>query len=144
VGISGLGAGVKYILNEGMDKISNYELSLVHRLIEGLSNIPGFTLYGTERENVQAPVLSFNIKGYDPGEVGAILDQAFDIKVRTGLHCAPAVHRNIGTYPSGTIRLSPGYFNTIEEIDLTLKALKEIAINKLPKPLPRVNDNQNQ
>ena len=59
--------------------------------------------------------------------LGAILDQAFDIKVRTGLHCAPAAHKTLCTYPLGTVRLSPGYFNTVEEIDMTLRALEKIA-----------------
>ena len=136
VGISGLGAGVKYILSKGLDKIGDYELGLLDRLMGGLSGLPGCTLYKARKRNMQAPVVSFTIEGYDPGEVGNILDQTFDIKVRTGLHCAPAAHRTIGTYPLGTIRLSPGYFNTGEEMELTLKALKEITENKLLRPLP--------
>jgi selenocysteine lyase/cysteine desulfurase len=73
------------------------------------------------------PVISFNVEGYDAGEVGTILDQVFDIKVRTGLHCAPAAHKTIGTYPKGTVRLSAGYFNTEEDIDQALAAIKKIA-----------------
>jgi cysteine desulfurase/selenocysteine lyase len=96
------------------------------RVIEGLSHTPGLTLYGAKDRLRQAPVISLTIKGYEPGEVGAILDQAFDIKVRTGLHCAPAAHKTLGTYPLGTIRLSPGYFNTVEEIELTVQALEKI------------------
>jgi hypothetical protein len=69
--------------------------------------------------------------------VGTILDQAFDIKVRTGLHCAPAAHRTLGTYPLGTIRLSPGYFNTEEEIALTLQAVKKIVRTRRPNALPK-------
>lgn len=127
VGISGLGAGLKYILQEGLEKICAHEQSLTERLIEGLSHIPGVTLYTAQDSARQAPVVSFTIDGYEPGEVGAIFDQAFDIKVRTGLHCAPAAHKTLGTYPSGTIRLSLGYFNTIEEIDLTIQAVAKIA-----------------
>ena len=56
----------------------------------------------------------------------AILDQAFDIKVRAGLHCAPVAHKTLGTFPWGTVRLSPGYFNTMEEIDVTIKAIEKI------------------
>jgi selenocysteine lyase/cysteine desulfurase len=63
----------------------------------------------------------------EPGEVGAILDQTFDIKARTGLHCARAAHRTLDTFPFGMIRLSPGYFNTVKEIDMTLQALERIA-----------------
>ncbi len=127
VGISGLGAGLKYIFTEGLERIRAHERSLIDRLIEGLSSMPGLILYGGKEGCQQAPVISFTIEGYEPGEVGAILDQAFNIKVRTGLHCAAAAHKAIGTYPRGTIRLSPGYFNTIEEIERTLQALDKIA-----------------
>ena len=137
VGISGLGAGLKYIFGEGLERIRTHEQYLTDRLIEGLSPIPRVTLYAAKDSSKQAPVVSFNIEGYEPGEVGAILDQAFDIKVRTGLHCAPAAHKTLGTYPLGTVRLSPGYFNTVEEIDLTLHALEKIARMKLPKGLPK-------
>jgi len=137
VGISGLGAGLKYIFGEGLERIRTHEQYLIDRLIEGLSPIPRVTLYAAKDSSKQAPVVSFNIEGYEPGEVGAILDQAFDIKVRTGLHCAPATHKTLGTYPLGTVRLSPGYFNTVEEIDLTLHALEKIARMKLPKGLPK-------
>ncbi len=125
VGISGLGAGLKYIFSEGLERIRAHEQSLIERLIEGLERIPGIILYRAKVE--QVPVLSFTIDGSEPLEVGAILDQAFDIKVRIGLHCAPAAHKTLGTYPSGTIRLSPGCFNTIEEIEVTLQALERVA-----------------
>ncbi len=127
VGISGLGAGLRYIFSEGLERISTHGQYLIDRLIEGLANVPKVRLYGAKDRSKQAPVVSLNIEGYEPGEVGAILDQAFDVKVRTGLHCAPGAHRTLGTFPSGTVRLSPGYFNTIQEIDLTVHALGKIA-----------------
>jgi len=133
VGISGLGAGLKFIFSEGREKIQTNHQFLVDRLLEGLSNIPGLTLYAANDRSKQAPIISFNLREYEPGEVGAILDQAFDIKVRIGLHCAPAAHKTLGTYPLGTIRLSPGYFNTVEEIDVTLQALDRIARTTAPK-----------
>ncbi len=126
-GISGLGAGLKYIFTEGLERIRTHEQYLVERLIEGLYNIPGLILYTAGDRSKQAPIISCNIKGHEPGEVGAILDQAFDIKVRTGLHCAPAAHKTLGTFPLGTVRLSPGYFNTMEEIDFTLEAIEKVA-----------------
>jgi cysteine desulfurase family protein len=126
VGIAGLGAGLKYIFQEGMVKILAHEQSLAARLLEGLSQIPGVTVYGTKDRERQAPIISFTIDNSGPGEVGAILDQAFDIKVRAGLHCAPAAHKTLGTFPMGTIRLSPGYFNSMEEIELTVKAIERI------------------
>ena len=131
VGICGLGAGLKYIFNEGLDRICAYEQYLTGRLFEGLSKIPGLTLYSAKDRSKQAPVISFNIEGYEPAEVGIILDQAFDIKVRTGLHCSPAVHKTVGTYPLGTVRLSPGYFNTDEEVDFALQTLQKIARAKI-------------
>ncbi len=132
VGISGLGAGLKYIFSEGLEKISAHEQYLTGRLIEGLSNIPGVTLYRAKDGTKQAPVVSFNIEGYEPAEVGIILDQAFDVKVRTGLHCSPSAHKTLGTWPLGTVRLSPSQFNTDDEISFTLQALEKIARAKIP------------
>jgi selenocysteine lyase/cysteine desulfurase len=133
VGISGLGAGLKYIFTEGIERIHTYENYLTERLTQGLLNIPRITLYTAKDLTKQAPIVSLTIEGYEPGEVGVILDQTFDIKARTGLHCAPAAHRTLGTFPFGTIRLSPGYFNTVEEIDATLQALDHLARSVAPK-----------
>jgi cysteine desulfurase family protein len=130
LGIAGLGAGLKFIQDRGLENIILHERQLVARLISGLSEIPEVEFYPSPDKSAQAPVLSFNLKGYDPGEVGAILDQAFDIKVRTGLHCAPAAHRTLGTFPRGTVRLSPGIFNTSVEIDRTVQAIQQIASSK--------------
>lgn len=106
VSISGLGAGVKFIFTEGIEKIYAHEKLLTNQLIEGLSKIPEVTIYAANDTSRQSPVFSITIGGLDPGDVGAILDQAFDIKVRTGLHCSPVTHQTIGTLPKGTIRLS--------------------------------------
>ena len=127
VGIAGLGAGLKFIFDEGLDKIIAHEKFLTDKLIAGLRVIPGVTLYLPKDLSKIAPVVSFNIKGYQPGEVGTILDQAFDTKVRAGLQCAPAAHKTLGTFPSGTVRLSPGYLNVTEEIELTVEAVARIA-----------------
>lgn len=127
VGICGLGAGLKFIQDTGLDKIIAHEKKLVDVLISGLSGIPGLILYFAPDREKQAPVISFNIQGYDPGEVATILDQAFDIKVRSGLHCAPAAHKTLGTYPKGTVRISPGYFNTETEIEQVIQAINKIA-----------------
>lgn len=135
MGISGLGAGLRFIFSEGLEKIRSHGSCLSERLIGGLSAIPGVKLYAAQDSSKQVPIVSFNIEGYEPGEVGIILDQTFDIKVRTGLHCAPSAHKTLGTYPLGTVRLSPGYFNTKEEIDLTLEALEKIS--KVGRPFSR-------
>jgi len=130
VGIAGLGAGLKFILKEGIGKILEHEQSLTYQLIEGLARISGVIVHKARDSSRQAPVISFNLENSTPGEVGTILDQAFDIKARTGLHCAPAAHRTIGTFPLGTIRLSPGYFNTREEIGFTVEAINKIAMTE--------------
>ena len=126
VGIAGLGAGLKFIREQGQENISAHEHILMKILKEELQKIPGVTVFNAGDESMQLPVISFNISGYTPGEVGAILDQAFDIKVRTGLHCSPEAHRSLGTFPSGTVRLSPGYFNTSEEMEKTIHAIMKI------------------
>ena len=126
-GIAGLGEGLKFILKEGLETIGAKESILVNRLLEGLQTIPGVILYGPPSGEKRAPVISLNIAGTDSLEVALILDQAFDIAVRAGLHCAPEAHRVLGTLEKGTVRLSLSYFNTEEEIDLCLEALASIA-----------------
>ncbi len=127
VGIAGLGAGLDFINSEGVDKIREHEESLTERLLDGLGGISGVTVYAAKDRAHQAPIASFNIGNSDPGEIGAILDQAFDVKVRAGLHCAPAAHVTLGTFPHGAVRLSPGYFNTISEMDAVIQAVEKIA-----------------
>ena len=71
--------------------------------------------------------VSFNVEGYSPQELGGILDESFSIAVRPGLHCSPYAHRVLNSFPDGTVRVSPGHFNTAADIDLLLQALHEIA-----------------
>jgi len=130
VGIAGLGAAIKYISGEGMERIRAHKLSLLDRLLEGLTHTHDLILYKPKNRSKQVPIVSFNIKAQVPGEVSTILDQAFDIKVRPGLHCAAAAHKTFGTYPLGTVRLSPGFFNTMEEIDFALEAIEKITRSK--------------
>ena len=132
VGIAGLGAGLKFIFDESLDKIIAHEQFLAAKLIAGMRGIPGVNLYLPKDLSRMAPVVSFNIKGYQPGEVGTILDQAFDIKARAGLQCAPVAHKTLGTFPSGTVRISPGYLNLAEEIELTVNAVERIAASRNP------------
>jgi cysteine desulfurase family protein len=134
IGICGLGAGIKYILGATIEKIQQHERGLSAFLIEGLSQIPGIRVYAARKIKDQAPVFSCNIAGYEPGEAGNILDQSFNIKVRTGLHCAPLAHKTFSTFPSGTIRLSPGYFNTVDDINETIAAFTRIAVARKADP----------
>ena len=125
-GIGGLGEGVEFVLRERIDKIRSHEANLTDRLMKGLVEIKGVTVYGPRDAYRQMAVVSFNITGKDPSDVGFVLDSSFGIMARVGLHCAPDAHRTIGTFPQGTVRLSPGYFNTMEEVDFAVDAVKKI------------------
>lgn len=130
VGLSGLNEGVRFILKEGVDKIRQHELELTQKLIAGLKEIPGVIVYGEDQIKDRVAVISFNIKDQLPSEVGLRLDEEYNIMSRVGLHCAPAAHKTINTFPVGTIRLSLGYFNTVEEVDKATLALKNIVMKK--------------
>jgi cysteine desulfurase/selenocysteine lyase len=125
-GIAGLQAGVEFILGTGIETIRRKEMSLVRHLLHGLAEIRGITLHGPSPEKERGGIVSFTAEGRDPAMIGFTLDHEFDIEVRTGLHCAPWAHRTIGTYPAGTIRVSPGWFTTEQEIVIFLKAMNEI------------------
>ncbi|MEE8111184.1 MAG: aminotransferase class V-fold PLP-dependent enzyme [Acidobacteriota bacterium] len=125
-GIAALAAAVEFLRKEGIDGIREREVGLRNRLVERLAGNRRIRVHAAGSQPVLGTV-SLTIGGYEPAEVGAILDQAFGIAVRTGLHCAPGVHRLLGTFPSGTVRLSPGYFTPESEIDTACGALEEIA-----------------
>jgi cysteine desulfurase/selenocysteine lyase len=126
-GIAGLLAGVEFVRATGVESIRRKEAALVTQLKEGLETIPGVAVYAPGAEEERGGVLSFTMAGRDPAEIGFRLDSEYDIAVRVGLHCAPAAHRNIGTYPGGTVRVSPGYFNSGQDIEEFLRALRSIA-----------------
>lgn len=126
-GIVGLGAGIKYILNEGMDKIRKHEEGLTEHFIEEVLKIEGIKAYGPLNTREQAAVVPINLRDEDSSEFSYILDQSYDIEVRPGLHCAPLAHKTIGTFDQGVIRFSFGPYNTHEEIELAIKAIKEIS-----------------
>ncbi len=127
VGIIGLKTGLEFCIKEDIDQIREHESKLVLRLISALETDHRFDIYGGLDGDRKVGIVSLNIKGLKPSEVGAILDNTFNIAVRSGMHCAPHIHRRVGTFPEGMVRISPGYFNTMEEIDETISGLKEIA-----------------
>lgn len=127
IGIAGLRAGVQFVLNEGVENIRKKEQKLTQYLIQKLKEIERVIFYGKEDSKERTSVISINIKGKSPSEVGEIMDRAYNIAVRCGLHCAPIAHKTIGTFPEGTVRISLGYFNTKEDIDYLVNALYEIA-----------------
>lgn len=129
-GIAGMGAGVRFVMQEGLDKIRLHEQHLTARLLQGLKAIKGVRIYGPMDEKLMTAVVSFNLEGWEANELSFILDQVYDIATRAGLHCAPLAHQTLGTMESGTLRVSPGYFNTREHIEEFLSAVSEIAADK--------------
>lgn len=126
-GIAGLKAGLEYIKERGMENIRLYEEKLTGYLLEGLSEIPGLTIYGPNNPKEQGGVAAFNLKNKDCSETSFLLDSEYAICSRPGLHCAPLAHKTVGTGTLGAVRLSIGCFNTEDEIAETIQALKQIA-----------------
>ncbi|MBE6046523.1 MAG: aminotransferase class V-fold PLP-dependent enzyme [Clostridiales bacterium] len=127
IGIAGLCAGAHYILERSVNNIYFEEQKLVQMLIDGLTSIPGVTVYGPLTAP-RAAAVSFNIEGMDCADVAMILESYYDISVRSGLQCAPDTHRMLGTIDiGGTVRVSPGLFTTADEIDEFLWAVREIS-----------------
>ncbi len=129
-GLGGLKAALEFLQGVGVEQVRKHELQAINRILNGLGNIEAVTLYGPESATQRGTAISFNLQGRDPSEVGFLLDQQYNISLRVGLHCAPDAHRSIGTYPLGTVRVSPGYFTTESEIDTFLGAIRDLAHNR--------------
>lgn len=127
VGIAALAAGLRFIEERGSNAIHHWESNLTRRLISGLEALAGVRVCRAPDGAPQAAVVSCLVEGWIPADVGSVLDQSFDIACRTGLHCAPDACRTIGAFPEGTVRLSPGYFTTEDDIDAAVAAVAEIA-----------------
>jgi cysteine desulfurase family protein len=127
-GIIGLAEGIKYINSIGLDEIYNHNHNLISYLLNGLLNIDGIIVYGDLSCTNLTTCISINIKSINCSELGYYLE-CDGIKTRSGLHCAPLAHKTIGTYPTGTVRLSISYFTTKQELDYTLTILNQIANN---------------
>ncbi|MCI0639468.1 MAG: aminotransferase class V-fold PLP-dependent enzyme [Gemmataceae bacterium] len=126
LGVAGLTAGVRWVQEKGMEQIHNYETALIERLRLRLDELGGLEVFGHSDPSRRVATLSFRCEALPAAELGGILDQAFDIAVRPGLHCAPYVHRSLGTFPEGTVRVSAGFFNTTQDIDQLAQSLQEI------------------
>ena len=129
VGIAGLGAATEFVIKHDPAKTLAHEKTLVQRFIDGVADIGALNIYGPTGPNGAANrvgTVSFNVEGFSPQELGGILDESFSIAVRPGLHCSPYAHRVLNSFPDGAVRVSPGHFNTAEDIDLLLQALHEI------------------
>lgn len=124
--IVGLGYGIDFINETGLEKIRELENKHRDDFIEGVKNIPGIEIYGPLDER-QGPVVTLNMEGIDSSALAYKLDQDYGIATRAGFHCAPLAHKTIGTEEKGAVRFSFSYFNTDEEIDKGIEALKNIS-----------------
>lgn len=138
VGIAGLGAGVDFVNQRGSENLLAEAQALIQRATDQLADDARITLQGTQDVSRKVGILSFTAQGMDPLEISGGLDQAFDIATRPGLHCAPYIHRELGTFPTGSVRLSVGPFNTAEQIDQAVANIKElISWTEHPAPAPK-------
>ena len=129
-GAAGLGAACVWLRRHSVQAVQDHARRLLGRLAPGLAETGKVTLYGWNGEAPHTGVLSFRVHGIDSGELAARLDREHGICVRAGLHCAPAAHRRIGTYPDGTIRVGVGPFNTETDIDVLVQAVRAEANGK--------------
>jgi len=126
VGLAGLLAGLQWLRETGVQAVREHHRSAAQHLIDGLRGIAGVTVYGTLDASRQVAPVAFNIDGIAPSEVGLRLDEEYDVLCRVGLHCAPAAHRTIGTFPDGTVRFAAGAFTTREDTDAALQAVAKL------------------
>jgi cysteine desulfurase / selenocysteine lyase len=131
LGVAGLAAGIRYVQQKGLDAIHAHENELIERLRPSLEERKGVKVYGGRDTSRRVGTLSFSSDQYSAQDLGNILDESFDIAVRPGLHCSPYIHRALGTYVEktdrdGTVRISTGPFNTVDDMDALAAALAEI------------------
>ncbi len=127
-GLAGLAAGVRHLLDTGLSTIREHELQLAEALMRGLGVIEGIRLYGSDSSAERVGVVSFNVADTEPQDVAAMLDATHGIQVRAGLHCAPRIHEALGTLAfGGTVRLSTGPFNSLEQVEAAVSAVSDLA-----------------
>lgn len=126
-GLIGLEAGVRYLLDVGVEAVAAHEAALVSRFLAGTRHIPGVAVYGPADVAQRCGVVSFNVAGLASSDVSMLLDRDYDVMCRAGLHCAPGAHRTIGTFPTGTVRFGFSYANTTDEVDHAVAAIEDIA-----------------
>jgi cysteine desulfurase / selenocysteine lyase len=126
-GLAGLGAGVAWLREQGVDLLRRRQVAMLDRLITGLTDLPGVTLHGTGHAEGSAGALAFTLSGWTSDEAALRLDEVFGVLSRPGLHCAPRAHRSLGTFPRGTLRFAPGPFTTDRDLEHALKAVAQLA-----------------
>lgn len=126
VGLFGLRTALEYVENKGIDQIYKREIELTKRFMTGLEGTEGLRIIGPDKDTLRTPVVSLDFPELDNSEVSYYLEKNYGIATRVGMHCAPSAHKHLGTFPQGTVRFSFSSFNTTEEIDLAVKAIKEL------------------
>lgn len=127
IGLAGLAAALKFINQTTVEEIHRHERKLTRKLWQGLATITGLRLYDPGADQDRLPVISFTMDKLTPAEISFKLDREDEIMVRVGLHCAPLAHKTIGTFPQGTVRLAPGYFNTDLEMETVIEVIGKMA-----------------
>ena len=126
-GIAGLGAAIEYLEEEGIDNIREKELQHMWHFYNGVKDIPGIKVYGDFETELRCPIVTLNIGDYDSSEVSDELLMTYGISTRPGAHCAPLMHEALGTVEQGAVRFSFSHYNTEEEIETAIAAIKELA-----------------
>ncbi len=125
-GIAGLSAALDFIAEVGVDAIHDRETALMRRFYEGVKEVPGITVYGDFSRQRMA-IVTLNIGDYESGAVSDALSEEYGIATRPGAHCAPRMHQALGTEQQGAVRFSFSWFNTEQEIDAAIQAVRELA-----------------
>lgn len=126
-GLAGLRAAVGYLQEVGLDAIRKKEQELMWHFYEGVTKIPGVTVYGDFSQEERCAIVTLNIRDYDSAEVSDALAMQYGISTRPGAHCAPLMHQALGTVEQGAVRFSFSHFNTLEEVDTAIAAIRELA-----------------
>ena len=135
IGIAGLSEGVKWVLDQTVEKLAAHDADLVRTFIDGVGDVDGLTLYGPRGVKNRIGVFSIRIEGYDPHELSAVLESGYGILTRSGIHCAPLAHEAIGTAAlGGATRLSFGPFVSKQDVKFATDAVAQIADCRLPIP----------
>lgn len=128
-GIFGLNAAIKYLKNTGLNNIRQKENNLLKIFLDGIKQIKGIAIVGKDIPEGRTGAVSLNFPDHDNGEIAYKLSSDYGIMTRSGMHCAPSAHKNMGTFPRGTVRFSLGHFNTEDEICYTIESIKKIMNN---------------
>ncbi len=126
-GLAGLAAALEFISETGVDNIHRHEMALMRRFYEGVKDIPGVKIYGDHSTDERAAIVTLNIGDYDSGAVSDELSETYGIATRPGAHCAPLLHKALGTREQGAVRFSFAYYNTESDVDKAIAAIKELA-----------------